>query len=135
MGMFKDEAEFAAFMSARGKTASAPPMITSVLPAFTRESKYNAKITIEDGIKFRSKKEANYYVELKARRDVLKEVLFFLPQVPIRLPGGTKYIVDFIEFMADGSYRFIDVKGKKTPAYIKNKKQVEALYPITILEP
>ena len=43
-------------------------------------------------------------------------------------------VVDFVEFWADGTVNFIDVKGYKTPQYKRNKKLVEALYPIEIIE-
>ena len=98
-----------------------------------KESKFHSVITEALGIKFHSKKEARYFLELVCRQKA-GEVKYFFRQVPIRLPGNTKYIVDFQEFHADGSVHYIDVKGKKTPAYIKNKKQVEALYPIIIEE-
>jgi hypothetical protein len=65
-----------------------------------RRSKYNAVITLMDGIKFHSKKEARYYQELKARVHI-GEILFFLRQVPIGLPGNTKYVVDFVEFLPE----------------------------------
>lgn len=105
----------------------------SAIPEYKRKSKYNSRITETDGIKFHSKKEAKYYQELKARVH-LGEVSFFLRQVPIHLPGNTKYVIDFIEFWKNGSVHWIDVKGKRTPAYIRSKKQVEALYPILIEE-
>jgi len=98
-----------------------------------RQSKYNAVITEAMGIKFHSKKEARYFMELRCRQQA-GEVLYFLTQVPIRLPGNTKYVVDFLEFFSDGSVKYIDVKGHRTAAYIKNKKQVEAIYPIKIIE-
>lgn len=97
------------------------------------QSKYHNKITSIDGIKFHSKKEAEYYCELLIR-ERYGDVLFFLRQIPLHLPGNTKYICDFVEFLSDKSVHFIDVKGKRTPAYIKNKKMVEALYPIIIEE-
>jgi len=98
-----------------------------------RKSKYNAVITEALGIKFHSKKESRYFLELVCRQK-MGEVLYFLRQVPIRLPGNTKYIVDFVEFHADGSVHYVDTKGCRTAAFIKNKKQVEALYPISIKE-
>lgn len=106
---------------------------TSAGPEYKQRSKYGSEITETDGIKFRSKKEAKYYVELKARVH-LGEVKYFLRQVPIRLPGNTKYIADFIEFWTNGQVHYIDTKGARTPAYIRSKKQVEALYPIVIEE-
>lgn len=108
------------------------PKVSSI-PEYSRKSKYNSQITETDGIKFRSKKEAKYYQVLKARQH-MKEVSYFLRQVPIHLPGETKYIVDFIEFWTNGNVVYVDVKGKRTPAYIRSKKQVEALYPIKIIE-
>lgn len=95
--------------------------------------KFNAVRTERDGIKFASKREAKHY-------DVLKElqasgvVLFFLRQVPFHLPGGVKYVCDFLVFFADGSCQVRDAKGMPTPLYIAKKKMVEATYPITITE-
>jgi len=93
--------------------------------------KFHAKQTISDGIKFSSKKEAKYYEELKIRQRV-GEVVFFLRQVPFHLPGGIRYVVDFVEFLADGSVDFVDVKGMETPMYKAKKTQVEAIYPVEI---
>jgi hypothetical protein len=99
--------------------------------------KFKNSPTEVDGVKFQSKKEARYYQQLcLARRS--GDLLFFLRQVPFHLPGGVRYLVDFIEFWKDGKggieTRFVDVKGMRTPIYILKKKQVEALYPIEILE-
>jgi len=93
--------------------------------------KYKAKPTEVDGIRFPSKKEARYYVELKLRV-ASGEVLFFLRQTPLHLPGNTKYVVDFQEFHADGTVHFVDVKGMETATFKLKKKQVEAIYPIEI---
>jgi hypothetical protein len=95
--------------------------------------KFNAKITERDGIKFHSRKEAYYYDELKSKVEA-GLVLFFHRQVPIDLPGGVKYRVDFLEFHSDGTVHYVDVKGYKTPEYKAKKKMVEAIYPITIEE-
>lgn len=95
--------------------------------------KFNAQQTEIDGIKFASKAEATYYSGLLlAQRS--GDLLFFLRQTPFHLAGGTKYIADFTEFWKDGSVRFVDVKGFKTPMYKLKKKQVEATYPIKIIE-
>ena len=98
-----------------------------------RRHKFNAIRTEVDGLKFASKKEARYYEDLKLRVQS-GEVLFFLMQVPMHLPGNVRYRVDFQEFHADGTVHFIDVKGRITPMYTLKKKQVEALYPIKIEE-
>lgn len=95
--------------------------------------KFKAQRTATDGISFASKKESGYYERLLlARRS--GDLLFFLRQAPFHLPGGIRYVVDFIEFWKDGEVRFVDVKGFKTSEYLAKKKMVEALYPITILE-
>jgi hypothetical protein len=86
-----------------------------------------------DGIKFRSKKERKRYLELMALRHA-GEVKYFLMQVPFRLPGNTKYLLDFLVFWKSGDVTCEDVKGMRTAMYIMKKKQVEALYPVTIIE-
>ena len=93
--------------------------------------KYNAVSINHDGIKFQSKKEGKYYLDLKIRV-AAKEVIFFLRQVPFHLPGGITYRVDFQEFHADGTLHFVDVKGTQTKEFIMKKKMVESLYPVEI---
>lgn len=95
--------------------------------------KFNAVRTEVDGIKFHSKKEASFYNLLRTLQKS-GEIFFFLRQVPIHLPGGVVYRVDFVTFDADGSVHFIDVKGFKTSDYKMKKKMVEAMYPIAIEE-
>ena len=99
-----------------------------------RESKYgNKKVTV-DGIKFDSKKEALYYTKLKLAKQS-GELLFFLRQVPFHMPGNVRYLVDFLEFWADGRVQFTDVKGYRTDTYLMKKKMVEDLYnPVQITE-
>lgn len=95
--------------------------------------KFHAKPTEIDGIRFHSKKEAAYYHDLMLKQ---KEgiVLYHHRQVPIALPGGVTYRVDFLEFHSNGTVHYIDVKGHRTKEYIAKKKLVEALYPFTIEE-
>ena len=94
--------------------------------------KFNARPTTYDGIRFDSKKEANYYLSLKMLKKS-GEVLFFRRQVPIMLPGNTKYVVDFQVFYTDDRVEHVDVKGYETPEFKLKKKQVEALYPFDII--
>lgn len=93
--------------------------------------KYNAKRTEVDNIRFDSAKEARYYNELLLRQKA-GEVVFFLRQTAFHLPGGVTYRVDFQEFLANGTVRFVDVKGMKTKDFIMKKKMVEDLYPVKI---
>ena len=95
--------------------------------------KFNAVRTGLDGINFDSKKEARYYQELKMRQ-AGGEIVFFLRQVPLHLPGKTKLVIDFVQFHADGTVHFVDVKGFATAQYKLKKRQVEAIYPIVIEE-
>ncbi len=96
-----------------------------------QKHKFHATPTERDGIRFDSKLEARYYQELKIRQRS-GEILFFLRQVPIHLPGGTIYRVDFQEFHADGTVHFVDVKGMETQEFKIKKREVEAIYPLLI---
>ena len=96
-----------------------------------KRNKYNAKPTVVDGIRFDSKREAEYYNALKLRVKT-GDVLFFLRQVPIHLPGGTKLVIDFLEFHTDGSVHFVDAKGKETDSFRIKRREVEHHYPFEI---
>lgn len=93
--------------------------------------KFKAKPQKIDGIHFASKAEAAYYRHLQ-NAEALGYLLFFLRQVPLHLPGNTRYVVDFVEFWDNGDILFTDVKGVETTLYKLKKKQVEDIYPITI---
>jgi hypothetical protein len=97
------------------------------------QHKFHNVITERDGLKFRSQKEARYYDQLKIMQK-MGEVVFFLLQPKFHLPGGVKYSADFVVYKSNGEVEFIDVKGKKTKGYIRNKKLVEAIYPVKIIE-
>jgi hypothetical protein len=56
----------------------------------------------------------------------------WLPQVPFLLPGGVRYVADFLVLWADGRVAFVDAKGRDTQASINKRKQVLALYGIEI---
>lgn len=93
--------------------------------------KFHAKPTESDGIKFASKAEARYYGQLKLRQRA-GDVVFFLRQVPVHLPGEVRYVMDFMVFEASGEVRMVDVKGIETESFKAKKRMVEALYPIKI---
>jgi len=109
------------------------PINMKSLPIKQTRNKYNAVKTKVDGITFDSKKEAHYYEELKFLQS-RGFIQYFHRQVIFDLPGGTTYRCDFQVFYTDGKVRYVDVKGRRTKAYIRNKKQVEALYPVEIVE-
>jgi hypothetical protein len=95
--------------------------------------KFNAVATEVDGFKFSSKAEARYFLQLKARQ-AAGEVVGFLRQVPFHLPGGVRYVVDFLEFHADGTVHFVDVKGVVTSEFKAKVRQLKALYPWATVE-
>lgn len=93
--------------------------------------KYRAVRVEEDGEHFSSKLEHRFkqYLDLLVKSG---EVIFYLTQIPVRLPGGTKYVVDFQVFYANGCVRFIDTKGIETDSFKIKKREVEAIYPFKI---
>lgn len=97
------------------------------------KSKYRAKKTSIDGHTFDSKKEANYYCELKMKLQA-KEINGFCLQPIFMLAPGLKYKADFIVFNKDHSYDVIDVKGVHTKEYIAKKKVFEDKYNIKLKE-
>ncbi len=93
--------------------------------------KFHAKPRVVDGIRFPSTLEARYYQQLKIRQRA-GEIVFFLRQVPIHLPGGTKLVIDFLEFHSDETVHFVDTKGYETNSFKVKKREVEAAYPFII---
>jgi len=93
--------------------------------------KFRAKPTELNGVRYDSKLEASYAAKLELAKKS-GELLFYLRQVPIDLPGNTKYRVDFLEFWADGNVYFVDCKGYETETFRLKLRQVTELYPIEI---
>ena len=94
--------------------------------------KFHAKPVQEDGHHFPSKLEWKLYNQLLLQQKA-GEVLFFLRQVPFHLPGGVKYVLDFLVFYTNGEVKALDAKGMETDTFTLKKKMVEDLYPIEIL--
>lgn len=126
------EEQYMALVSSKGVPGLLPKRKDPAPPPPPAPSKFHAVICEADGIKFRSKRERARYLELCALKQA--GACWFLRQVPFYLPGKTKYVLDFMVFWKDGSITCEDTKGMKTAMYIMKKKQVEALYPIRILE-
>lgn len=93
--------------------------------------KFNAKKTQVGDKNFSSKKEAAYYVKLQMLQKS-GELLFFLDQVPFRLPGNKTYRLDFMEFWADGNVILTEVKGYNHPMGKLKIDQVEEIYNVKI---
>ncbi len=110
----------------------APALRPEEVAAAPKRSKYGNVVTMVDGIRFDSKREARYFEQLKLRQQA-GEVHFWLRQVPMHLPGGTKYVLDFLVFLRDGNVDFVDVKGRETKEFRIKKREVEHHYPIKVL--
>lgn len=101
-------------------------------------SKYNAKKTVIDGIKFDSKREAERYCELKLLEKA-KEIRNlelqprFLLQDKFKDKMGTthrkiEYVADFMYVDKDDKKIVEDVKGVMTDVYKLKKKMFLNLY-------
>jgi hypothetical protein len=95
--------------------------------------KYNASPQKRDGHRYDSKAELAFAQQLD-RSKVAGEVVQYLRQVPFHLPGGVKYVCDFLIFEASGSVRLVDIKGMDTPMSKMKRKQVEELYAPIVIE-
>lgn len=120
-------------------------------------SKYGNKKTEVDGILFDSKKEADYYLILKAKQKA-GEIEGLKMQVPFELLPAiwedeirhlktrdkvvkrlaqrpVRYIADFVyRTVPVGEDVVVDVKGKRTTEYLLKKKMMYALRGIKIME-
>lgn len=105
--------------------------------------KYNNKKTLYDGIYFDSKKEMNYYKELKVKEaeglisELELQKRFILQEGYIingRKVRPLSYICDFSYKDAQGIIHIIDVKGFRTEVYKIKKKLFEYKYGIEIEE-
>ncbi len=131
MSSYGFTAEDVAAIQARNKANAAVSGLNPVKQKKAARHKFKAKPTINDGIRFDSKLEASYYEKLKWWQSQ-GEVLFFLRQVPIHLPGGTKLVIDFQVFYTDGRVEMIDTKGVETPEFKIKRREAEAVYPFEI---
>lgn len=118
------------FSSVETMPASLQRAVTK-LPEQPRPNKYGARATVVDGIRFASKAEGKFYslLEFQKRQG---DVKFYLRQVPLHLPGGTRLVLDFVIFHTDGRIRWVDVKGRETDAFKIKRREIQHHYPITI---
>lgn len=103
-----------------------------------RYSKYNAKKTVVDGIKFDSKREAERYCELKLLekakeiRNLELQPRFLLQDKFEDKQGNThrkiEYVADFMYIDKDNKKIVEDVKGVMTDVYKLKKKLFLNLY-------
>ena len=95
------------------------------------KAKYKNKPVKLANEQFSSKLEYEFYCHLKSLKK-FGVVKFFLTQVPLRLPGGTRYMIDFVVFFDDDTIRFIEIKGMETDSWKIKKREIEAIYPFEI---
>jgi hypothetical protein len=95
-----------------------------------KKSKYSSAKTDVDGIRFDSKKEAEFYAELKLREKAgeishLRLQPRYLLQEAFRYEGKQyremEYVADF-EYIENGVTVVVDVKGFRTAVYMIKKK-------------
>ena len=95
--------------------------------------KYHNIATEYGGRTYQSAEEAKYAwgLDMRARAG---EIPLWIPQVAFPLPGGYKYIADFLVFDWKLQVEVVDTKGMRTRVYINKKKAFEAAYGIKIKE-
>ena len=99
--------------------------------------KYRNEPVTLDGIRFDSKHEAAVYQELmfRVKSGELRNVLL---QVPFILPGGIRYVADFVtltpDFRIEGVYDAKSEITRKNRVYINKRKQMKACWGIEIKE-
>jgi hypothetical protein len=101
-----------------------------------RRSKYGAKKTVVDGIKFDSMAEATRYGVLKIVQasGLISDLRLQVPyQITLNGKKICRYVADFV-YIEDGKQVVEDVKGMKTPVYNLKKKLMEAVFGVVILE-
>lgn len=124
------EEELAAWQARRGQ-AAAP---AGAAPK--KRAKYGNIPTEVDGKRFDSKHEAEVYEGLMLRRRA-GELWIVLRQVAFDLPGGIRYIADFVTIDHAGHVEVIDAKSaatKRNRVYINKKKQMRAEWGVEITE-
>lgn len=112
---------------------SAAPASAATAP---KKSKYGNRRTDYAGRTFDSAHEAEVYkqLELQVRAG---ELLGVICQQTFLLPGGVKYVADFIALKRDGTYDVIDAKSegtRKDKVYQIKRKQMRACLGIEIVE-
>ncbi|HEX2866528.1 MAG TPA: DUF1064 domain-containing protein [Ignavibacteriales bacterium] len=95
-------------------------------------NKFGAVKTETGGIKYDSKMEANYAMQLEWRLRT-GEISAYKGQVeiPLEVAGVhiCNYIIDFVVTYPDGTSEYVEVKGHPTPAWRIKWKLFRALYP------
>lgn len=130
------EEEYAELMRRRKGTRSGEQGTGTAGADGVKRRKYgNTPVTV-DGKRFDSKHEAEVYGELMLRRRA-GELRLVLRQVSFDLPGGIRYIADFVTVDCRGNLEIIDAKSeatRKNRVYINKKKQLLEVWGCEIRE-
>lgn len=94
-----------------------------------RKSKFNAKRCSQDGINFDSLAEMEWYNKLKI--DPALEHIDV--HVPVTLPGGVRYRVDFIAYFKNEIVAY-EVKGKQDSDFRNKRKLFDQFHPLKPLQ-
>lgn len=108
-----------------------------VLPQPVPRSKYGNRRVEIDGLKFDSQHEADVYFGELLPGWKAGAYKLLARQVPFDLPGGIKYVADFVTVDTEGNVAVIDAKSaitRKNRVYINKKKQMRAIWGIEIQE-
>jgi len=130
------EEEYAAYEARRGGTTPQALRASSPCTGEPKRTKYGNRRVEIDGKRFDSQYEAEVYGELMLRQRA-GELKLVLRQVPFDLPGGIKYIADFVIMDHAGNIEVIDAKSeitRKNRVYINKKKQMASEWGIEIRE-
>ncbi len=101
-----------------------------------RGSKYGNRRAEVDGKRFDSQHEAEVYGQLRLKLRA-GEIRLLLRQVSFDLPGGIRYVADFVTVDSAGALHVIDAKSeatKRNRVYINKKKQMKSEWHIEIEE-
>ena len=100
-------------------------------PAQPKRQKYGNKPVTADGIRFPSLLERDRYEQLKLLW-LAGEVRWFVRQVSFDLPGGVRYVSDFVVIWANNPVTVEDAKGVLKQETRNKLKQVREKYGITV---
>ena len=101
-----------------------------------RRHKYGAKPTVVDNVRFASKKEALYYMQLKALlkagriTDLELQPRFPMPPAQHFKAGCLcTWVADFKYKTREGKTVIVDVKGMRLPMYKLKRRLFDYFYP------
>lgn len=141
MALRLSEDEYAALMAKRqgAERQPAPAALDGGGQRYVerRRPKYGNRRVEIDGMRFDSQHEADYYVNNLLIRWRCGELRLLARQVPFDLPGGIRYLADFVTVDQSGNVSVIDAKSAVTRGervYINKKKQMRAIWGIDIVE-